>query len=255
LIVSRRRRELVSFGRVSSSTRGALEGAGVKSIGSTIHVATVGGILALAWITIPAVARAQCAFNGPTKAGLIKSSLVRHYATCPSETFPAPNTSSNTDTPGCAPPYPSSVYQFGPKGSCTFQMKTKLEDPCPDGCPDPCMRFRYKLKCTDVRDASSEPIAAGGTGTGWSLTQVFRATLDDAVRGDMTIVEIPTSVNVPAGDHGKLSMNVDPVDTGLLPFFFGCPAHPPACSSFQLQSLALRDPGGNIFAVLGSSTR
>jgi hypothetical protein len=227
----------------------------MRSINATIHAAALGCILALACVAVPRVARAQCAFNGPAKAGLIQSSLVRLYDSCPSATFLAPNTWSQTETPGCTPPYPESFYQFGPKGLCKFQMKTKLEDPCPDDCPEPCMRFRYKLKCKDVRDASAERITAGGTGDGWSLTTVFRATLDDPVRGDMTIVDVPTSVNLPPGDHGKLKLNVDPLDDSLLPFLFGCPAHPPACTSFQLQSLALRDPQGKIFAVLGSSTR
>jgi hypothetical protein len=199
-------------------------------------------------------AYAQCAFDVPAKAKIIKSSLVRAYASCPGATFASPNTTTMAGVPGCAPPTPNSAYEFDDaKGACTLSMKHGIETPCSDGIAPSCSSVRIVLKCSGIRDPGGATLTST---TGWSLGLVHRATTNDASNGDMTILDIPFQLTLPDPENGKLKMTFDfgPCTGPLCPLF-GPSASLPACASLEILSATLLDPDGNAFARLGSSGR
>jgi hypothetical protein len=150
--------------------------------------------------------------------------------------------------PSCAPPYAHSEFQFDNKsGSCNFNTSAKVEDPCKDGSGVPCMNLSIKSGCKGVVDALNVPTSASG----WSISTVSRATLNDPDNGDMTVIDFPVQIPFPAASKGKLSVktNTNTILNGL-----GLAALP-ACSQVEVVSLSIQDPGGNPFAKLGAGTR
>jgi len=224
----------------------------------TLGALVLGGFLLL----LPNWAVSQCKFNEPggiTAAS--KASLVRYYPGCPGITFLAPNTSTSTGggTPGCTPPTPTSEFLFGPKGSCTLVVKSRIETPCSDGFGDSCANPAIKLTCRDVREPDGQTgihgKQAGDSGTGWGLKAVARVTLDDPVVGDTTVVDFPARFAIPpAKGFGKLKLRTS-AQIFLEGFFQDQMALLAPCSALEFKSVAVVDPDGNVFAVMGSSTR
>lgn len=195
------------------------------------------------------VAHAQCAFDGPTKARGLKTSMVRAYASCPGITFAAPNTSTMAGVPACAPPASLSTFKFGPKGQCKISMRANAEVPCgapafTAGCTNP----RFSVKCSDVTDFGGTPISDPG----WELSLVLRVTTDDEQNGDITIVDTPLGLAIPTAENGKLTLRAELNE--LLCLFDPCPTLSP-CTSFEIISAHIRDPSGAVFATMGSSVR
>jgi hypothetical protein len=192
-------------------------------------------------------AYAQCAFNTPGKAKTLKSDLVRAYSACPSITFAAPNTSTETSTPACGPPVPLSNRFFdSEKGKCTIKSKAKVETPCKDGAVDSCMNVKIKAKCTHLLlpDGMS-PENAGG----WTLNTISRATFDDPLGGDMTVVDFPAKFDFPQAKNGKIKLKAD--TNSLLAGLFGAGSNLPACAYLEILGFSVVDPNGNVFAKQG----
>jgi len=210
--------------------------------------------LAVVVVSIAAAssARAQCAFDGPSKAKGFKTNLVRAFAPCPSITFPAPNSQTGTGVPTCAPPKDYSLHNGGfiPRGSgCSVSAKAKLESPCSAGIgTQDCMNIALKAQCTGVTfvdgiTPTNEP--------GWSLNIVARATIDDPDFGDMTTINYPVNIVFPQPVKGKFSLKANTssilLGLGLEPL--------PACSEVEIVSLSIKDPDDHIFAKIGAGTR
>ncbi len=83
---------------------------------------------------------------------------------------------------------------------------------------------------------------------------VLRATLDDPVTGDMTVVDSPTRFNATPSSAGslKLKIRVSELLAGAGCFFVNSL---PTCMQSEIVSVGVVDPDGDLFAVLGSSTR
>lgn len=102
-------------------------------------IPTLSGLCVLAssllLLSLPRASHSQCAFDAPAKAKSIKSSLVRAQYSCPmvSPGPQYPNTSTMAGVAACAPPFPSSLYEFDDeKGSCAIRISQSVETPCLD---------------------------------------------------------------------------------------------------------------------------
>lgn len=199
-----------------------------------------------------AAAHAQCAFDGPAKAKGMKSSMVRAFAGCPSITFAGPNSSTGGGTPTCSPPYAHSQYLFDDaKGKCDFKTSAKKEEPCGDGSGSPCMNLKISAKCSGItRNDGITPIS-GLTDSGWSVSTISRATLNDNDNGDMTVINFPVQIGMPTPSAGKMSVKTD---TNTILAGLGIAALP-GCAQVEVVTLAIQDPSGNPFAVMGAGTR
>jgi hypothetical protein len=206
-------------------------------------------LAAIALVGTAVSAHAQCAMDGPAKAKGMKASLIRSFAGCPSITFLAPNSSTGTGVPTCAPPYAHSTFLFdNKKGQCSFKTGAKLESPCKDGSGGDCMNLKIQAKCAGIVESDGvTPIS----GSGWSVSTVSRATLDDPDNGDMTVIDFPVQIAFGIAKKGKISVKTD---TNTLLNGLGLAALPP-CAQVEVVSLAVQDPGGNPFAKLGAGTR
>jgi len=147
-------------------------------------------------------------------------------------------------------PTPSS-FSFGNKGRCSLKTSAKLESPCSTGSGIDCSNLTFVAKCSDLIGLDGlTPISAGA----WSLNMVMRMTTNDPSGGDMTIIDFPmqAAFNQPA--RGKIRLRLD--TNRLLNFLlaFGNEALP-GCTAIELLSAAVADPQGDVFAVMGSSTR
>ena len=210
-------------------------------------------IAAVAIIGASAVgAHAQCEFDGPAKSKGMKSSMVRSYAGCPSITFAGPNSSTEGGTPTCAPPYAHSTYLFDDlKSGCDFKTSAKKEDPCSDGSGIACMNLGIQAKCSGILRSDGTTPISGVTDIGWSISTISRATMDDPGNGDMTVINFPVQISFPEPSSGKLS-----VKTGTNDILAGLGlAALPGCAQIEIVDLAVQDPSGQPFAVMGAGAR
>jgi hypothetical protein len=209
----------------------------------------IAAVASLICLSTPGVALPQCAFDGPPKAKGMKASMIRAFAGCPyvSPAPPFPNSQTGTFIPSCAPPYALSHYSFDTKGACTFQVASKLQTPCADGSPADCMALRFKVKCTGILS----PDDTLSNESGFVLSMSVRTTIDDEDNGDMTVLDFPITVDVPATVNGKMQVSADS-ETMPLP---GGIASLPGCAQLEMLRATILDPGGNPFAVLGSGIR
>ncbi len=211
-----------------------------------VVISVVGSVLLLS----TGLAGAQCAFNAPTTAKGIKTSMVRAYAGCPGITFASPNTNTMAGVPGCTPPFPLSEYRFDDEnGSCSVTIKSRYVESCPTIFGnDSCMTSTLKARCVGILDAGGMPTNAPG----FAFNIVSRRTSADPSSGDLTLIDYPNQLAAPQLQSGAFTLTIDPFELGCL--LFEC-HRPPGCSSIEILWLALADPDGNIFAVLGSSSR
>jgi hypothetical protein len=199
---------------------------------------------------VPSRLLAQCAFDAPTKAKGIKTSMVRAYAGCVGGiTFPSSNTSTMAGVPGCTPPMALSQFEFGSAGSCSIKVSQRIESPCPLE-TDSCAIWRVEVNCKDIYD----PGGTTPTETGdWALSFLARLTWNATAAGDQTVIDFPLQVPLPGAHNGQLRVKMSVPTCSLL---FGCEAFAwPDCTSVQLIRSSIVDPDGNIFAVMGSSSR
>jgi hypothetical protein len=200
---------------------------------------------------VPSRLLAQCAFDAPTNAKGIKTSMVRAYAGCVGGiTFPASNTSTMAGVPGCTPPFPLSEYRFADdKGGCSVQISQIYKSPCPNGIDTECADVKLKVKCSGVLNPDGMTPTSTGT---WVLNVVTRETFDDQSAGDVTIIDLASQFTFQQPSGGQLKLAFSYYD---LPCFLICPPPLPACMQLGLVSASILDPSGNVFAVLGSSSR
>jgi hypothetical protein len=225
-----------------------LQSSAGERVRKAMKLITLPAIAAAAALTLAADAFAQCSFDGPAKAKGFKTSLIRAFASCPciSPCYPVPNSQTGTGVPSCSPPYAPSAYEFDTPSQCLFKMKVKREEPCSNGNPAACTAATFTLSCSGILDPGG---ATRTNASGFQLSAVIRATVDDPDNGDMTIVNIPISAVLPAADNGRLSATFELADVLLLNPFA------PGCAALEPQSIALKDPNGAPFAVVGSGTR
>jgi hypothetical protein len=123
----------------------------------------------------------------------------------------------------------------------SFKVKEEL---C--GGASPCANIYGQVKCKGVLDPSLEPTDGE---FGWSLFLVARHTINEAFNGDMTTVDFPISIPLPAWSNGAASVKFDYFTVGLN---LGIHASLiPPCMSYEIVKLELRDPIGAPFAVPG----
>jgi hypothetical protein len=196
------------------------------------------------------IVEAQCAFDAPAKAKSIKSSFVRTYASCPSGTFPAPNSSTMAGVAACASPNPNSDYLFDPEGSCSLVIKHQTFEECPDELGGPCTNIRTLAKCRGLLEPDGLTLSESPA---WELGLVVRLTYEDDPNGDMTVVDLPFRVpfpqpTSPGALNGRFNL-------GTCMDVFPCFNHLTACTQIELLSATIYDADGNAFAKLGSSAR
>jgi hypothetical protein len=151
--------------------------------------------------------------------------------------------------PGCTPPFVLSPYGFGLKGACSVQFRGNFEDPCSNGFGVPCSNPSLVAKCTGIEDPiTGEPTESAG----WALNLVLRLTTDDPSGGDMTVVDVPAQFAFDSASLGKLKLKAVMNDLFSIDCFGACIA---GCTSYQILRVAIADPDGSIFAVMGSSSR
>jgi len=204
---------------------------------------------------VASTASAQCSFNEPAKAKGIKTDMIRSYSACPGVTMAAPNTVTMAGVPGCiAPvsgtPVTRSAFQFSTKGKCSLKTSAKLESPCSTGTGIDCSNLTLKAKCGGITEPDGvTPISSGA----WSLNTVARTTFNDSTGGDMTIIDFPAQFAFDTPKKGKMKMQQD--TNALLNFLFGPGSELPGCTAIEIVSVSIADPVGDVFAVMGSSTR
>jgi len=211
-------------------------------------------------LAAPSTGHAQCSFDAPAKAKGLKTSLIRAYNPCPSPTLAAPNTVASSGVPGCVnfsgAPVARSAFTFDDKkGRCSLKTSAKLESPCSTGTGIDCSNWTVTAKCSGILGLDGATPISGGA---WFLNMVIRMTMNDPDGGDMTVYEFPVydfPIKLPFDEPRRGSMKLRADTTPLLNFWFGPNFALPGCTAIELLSVAIADPGGDIFAVMGSSTR
>lgn len=201
-------------------------------------------------------ANAQCAFNGPAKAKGLKTSMTRYFAGCGNSiTFAVPNDMTMTGTPSCSAPFANSGFTFGAKGSCDVKTSQKIESDCSQaGAVGSCANVKVNGKCKDITIAGGSTQINGPTGGGaWRLATLSRATLDDQLGGDMTVIDFPLSFAFDEPKKGGIKVKSD--SNTALEALLGPGSAIPGCTSIQVLSAEVTDPTGSVFATMGTSTR
>lgn len=215
-------------------------------------------------------ASAQCEFNALAKTKGIKGSMIRAFAGCPSTEYTSINTSTGAGgTPACTSmdgvlPAGGSTYVFGEKGSCSVDIKAKVEKACEevegsDGSviglpPGPCHVTYVKGNCKGIFQADGVTPINANDDAGWSLATLSRATVDDADNGDMTIIDFPVTFLFQDPKSGGLK--VDSSSAEALAGIVGVSgAALPTCTQIEVLKITLKDPNGDAFAVLGGGTK
>lgn len=230
-----------------------------------VSIAMLLGIAAMA-----ATASAQCAFDAPGKAAGMKISFVRAFGGCPSDDHPVINAETEDGTPACAPLVvegnfegEDSTYSFSDKGGCSLSAKAKLVADCADltdasdqslGLPTgPCHVTYLKVKCSGILNSSGDPIDGFGD-MGFSLSTLTRATLDDPLGNDMTVIDFPVNFFFSLPDKGKMELSTNSAEA-LIPLVGADGAALPACTSLEIVSAEIQDAYDRTFARMGLSTR
>jgi hypothetical protein len=215
-------------------------------------------------------ASAQCEFNALAKTKGIKGSMIRAFAGCPSTEYPTINTSTGAGgTPACTSmdgvvPAGGSTYVFGEKGSCSVDIKAKVEKDCSQledasgtviGLPPGACHVTYvKGNCKGIMQADTFTPINANDDAGWSLATLSRATVNDADNGDMTIIDFP--VTFLFGDPKNGGIKVDSSSAEALASIVGpSGAALPPCTQIEVLKITLKDPNGDPFAVLGGGTK
>jgi hypothetical protein len=202
---------------------------------------------------------AQCAFDRPTQGnvtntGDLRTSLVQAYVGCGNPGGNPPNTINQGGVPACAPPETFNVQAGSPASGWRFSQvpgvswgRLELNRQSgvfvnPPGIRD--TRIRLNLRKIVLTNGTT-PVAAGTPGT---IALVLRATVNDPVNNDMTILDFP--INIPfafttAGTVTNFTAILGTVMNSSVGFRF------PDCASIEVVSVAVLDSNGNVFAVPG----
>lgn len=209
---------------------------------------------------------------GQVKARGFTTSMVRAFASCPSTEHPSINSNTGGGTPACSPVTVKEIegdateYVFNPRaGGCEVQTHAEIEKDCsllkdsngdPFGLPTGACHVTYiKSRCKGVLHADGITPIHGAADAGWYLATLTRATINDAVRGDMTVIDFPLSFpyGVPYG-YGEISLESSSAEA--LATVVGVEgAALPTSITLEGLRLTVMDPSGRPFAVVGVSTR
>jgi hypothetical protein len=216
-------------------------------------------------------AHAQCAFEHPKKAGKLQSNLVQAFVSCGN---PGGNTSNGNTTeggvPACKPPETYSQKalndssggwkwdELSAQGKLSFQAKKACTGKTSPGAPPPCspssplnqgpppsadLAIKLQLKGI-LQGPGAGTTPATGSGI---LATVARATLEDRMNGDMTVVDFPAGFGFAMTDgKAKLQTSADALLNGI-----GQPGLPP-CTSIEVVTIRVIDSKGDTFAVMGT---
>lgn len=213
------------------------------------EVSIVAAGLVLAFSARTAVA--QCAFDHPKKAKLIKVTLVQAFIPCGGPGGNSPNGSTESGFPSCAPPESyvdfyavGNGWRWDPASSeGQLQLKSgpnKIVDPLnPPGNTDD---VAITLALEGVHD-----LIGGGLASGTGLLRlVLRWTMNDRLNGDMTVAEQPFDFYFPlSGGSALLETSVNAFLNGG-----GQPGLPP-CTNLELVSAVVHDENLHQFARAG----
>jgi hypothetical protein len=210
-----------------------------------MHVPSVGAYQ-------PTISGPQCQFQHPEQAKSTKLELVRAFDQCTAPVY--------TTGPGaggvlaCAPPVASSVGGWdwhATKGRGSVQFKVQVNRGGANGLgtngENPSQNVGDVVIAVKVQGILDGSAFANGTGT---VSMIWRFTLADRERGDMTMINFPLSLPITIF-NGKASVKSS-VDTLLN----NLGLHDlPGCTTAQLLRLEIRDDNtGNAFAVPGLRT-
>lgn len=220
-------------------------------------------------------AGALCNFDVAPAKG-VKASLIRAYAPCPGTEHASTNATTEGGTESCQPVRVrqledtglSTSYNFSSKGKCSLKTGAKLLSDCSlvtdaEGNdlalqPIPCHVTYVKAKCKGILsgalpddDSNGTPIGSGDDG--WSLATLSRATIADAVNGDMTVIDFPVQFVFSTPSNGKMSVNSSSAEA-LKPLTGVNNADLPPCTSIETVDIIIKDPNGMPFARVGGAT-
>jgi hypothetical protein len=215
-------------------------------------------------------AHAQCAFQHPKKAGKIQSNLVQAQVSCGNPGGNTVNSMTEGNVPACKPPETISQQNgndstggwkwdaakaqgkltFQAKNACAAQQKDTAIPPCSPSSPlntgpPASADLLVKLSLKGILQgpgAGTTPASGAG-----NLATVTRATLNDRMNGDVTVVDFPAGFAFSMTD-GKtnLKTSADALLNGI-----GQPGLVP-CSSLEVVSVRVVDSKGDTFAVMGT---
>ena len=209
----------------------------------------LGGLAAVLVVGISAsAAMAQCAFEHPQKAKKFQSNFIQAFVSCGNAGGNSPNTTTEGGVPACKPPETFNQQAGTPvtgwrwdelkgSGSVTLKAATSVAPVTPAGSTD----LKVKAKLKGVLDGVG---LANGTG---ALATVARATFNDRMNGDITVVDFPANFALTLVDgKGQVKTTADTLLNGI--------SQPglPNCAALEVVSLTVVDPNGNTFANVGA---
>lgn len=212
----------------------------------------LGGLAAVLVVGISASsALAQCAFEHPKKAGKFQSNFVQAFVSCGNAGGNSPNSTTEGNVPSCKPPETFS-QQGGntsngwswdeTKGQGQVQFKSQKVSKNPAVTPPNSTDLSVSVKLKGVIGGGIAP--ANGTG---ALATSARATFNDRMNGDMTVVDFPANFPLDVVDgKAKLKTSADALLNGI--------SQPglPDCTSIETVSITIVDQNGDTFANTGT---
>ncbi len=210
-----------------------------------------------------------CKFDTTPKAKSAKVHLVRAFSACGgSTTFPSPNTENSLNTDACVPPTPMSIFQFGPKGDCSFksQLKSVFDQPIdggkknacfPDDSVASCAIITASVKCRDIRNEDGTLIDEDSLldEGDWGFEVKFRATGNERANDRaLTFIDFPLNWRFPPAKKGQLKGKFSAHEALFKLLGFG--SAPSPCAQFEILDVLIRnrsDANYGIFARQGLS--
>jgi hypothetical protein len=224
---------------------------------SIVRLALAAAVLA-AFAAPGTPARAQCSFPHPHKAGKYQASLAQAFLPCVTEPGSSCCATANGTTeggvPSCAPPEtfndlfgdPPDGWLWSPASS--GQVLLKASNTFPTNVLDPPSNSADVLVSLKIAGIVANASGGGPANGDGNLGMFFRATFDDRVGGDTTVLDIPlTSAFTLSQGKAKLKTTVDVI-------LNGDPLHQPGlprCSNLEVVAIQVRDPNGATFANAG----
>jgi hypothetical protein len=213
----------------------------------------LGGLAAVLVVGISASSvLAQCAFEHPKKAGKFQSNLVQAFVSCgnPGGGSNSPNSTTEGGVPSCKPPETFSAqsgntatgWQWDEtKGQGQVQFKSQKVSKNPAVTPANSTDLSVQAKLSGVLVGGAP---ANGNG---ALATTARATFNDRMNGDMTVVDFPANFPLTVTNgKAKLKTSADVLLNGI--------SQPglPDCTSIETVSITIVDSNGDTFANTGT---
>lgn len=203
-------------------------------------------------------AQPTCEFDRPfassSYTGYFKSSLVRAFVPCNNPGGNTPNATTITGSvPTCYPVEDFHEQAGSPAGGWEFHSGTsygtvtvkRAKGVGPNlGFPPPRLDAVIEVKLYHI-GSTDEAGFADGTGT---VQVVIRVTTQDYSEDDMTVIDFPFGFPIALSSGNGSGFATKKVGDAL--FDLDSPRFTD-CTSFEVVSIAVRDPNGTVFAVPG----